>query len=48
MNKNGLYVLLGALVVIIIGFSYYTYQQESKPKGVELKIGEQGVSIQQN
>lgn len=48
MNKNGLYVLLGALVVIIIGFSYYTYQQESKPKGVELKIGEQGVSIEQN
>ncbi|UCA45343.1 hypothetical protein [Pseudochrobactrum sp. XF203] len=48
MNKNGLYILLGALIVIIIGFSIYTYQQESKPKGVELKIDEQGVSIEQN
>ncbi|MBX8784694.1 hypothetical protein HBA94_13085 [Ochrobactrum sp. GRS2] len=48
MNKNGLYILLGALIVIIIGFSIYTYQQESKAKGVELKIGEQGVSIEQN
>ncbi|HWD12476.1 MULTISPECIES: hypothetical protein [Brucellaceae] len=48
MNKNGLYILLGALIVVIIGFSIYTYQQESKPKGVELKIGEQGVSIEQN
>ena len=48
MNKNGLYILLGALIVVIIGFSIYTYQQESKPNGVELKIGEQGVSIEQN
>lgn len=48
MNKNGLYILLGAMIVVIIGFTYYTYQQESKPKGVELKIGEQGVSIEQN
>ncbi|WOC16447.1 hypothetical protein [Pseudochrobactrum sp. MP213Fo] len=48
MNRNGLYILLGALIVVIIGFAAYTYQQESKPKGVELKIGEQGVSIEQN
>lgn len=48
MNKNSLYMLLGALIVIIAGFSIYTYNQEAKPKGVELKIGEQGVSIEQN
>lgn len=48
MSKNGLYILLGALIVVIIGFTVYTYQQEKQPKGVELKIGEQGVSIQQN
>lgn len=48
MTKNGLYILLGALLVIIIGFGIYTYQQETKPKGVELKIDEQGVSIEQN
>ncbi|MDR2310391.1 MAG: hypothetical protein LBE54_05300 [Brucellaceae bacterium] len=48
MNKNSLYILLGALLVIIVGFSIYTYREESKPKGVELKIGEQGVSIEQN
>lgn len=48
MNKNSLYILLGALIVIIAGFSIYTYNQKTKPKGVELKIGEQGVSIEQN
>jgi hypothetical protein len=48
MNKNSLYILLGALLVTIVGFSIYTYREESKPKGVELKIDEQGVSIEQN
>lgn len=48
MNKNGLYILLGALIVAVLYFSYYTYLQETKPKGVEQKIGEQGISIEQN
>lgn len=48
MNKNMLYLLLGALVVVIIGFSFYTYKQETKPAGVELKLNENGVSIEQN
>lgn len=48
MNKNGLYILVGALIVAVGCFSIYAYQQETKPKGVELKIGEQGVSIEQN
>lgn len=48
MNRNTLYLLLGALIVIIIGFSVYTYQQETKPSGVELKINENGVSVEQN
>ncbi len=48
MNRNTLYLLLGALIVIIICFSVYTYQQETKPSGVELKINENGVSVEQN
>lgn len=46
MNRNSLYVLLGALIVLVIGFSIYTYKQETKPKGVELKLNEQGLSIE--
>ena len=48
MNRNTLYLLLGALIVIVVGFSIYTYQQETKPSGVELKINENGVSVEGN
>ncbi len=47
MNRNGLYLLVGALLVAVIGLGIYAYREETKPAGVELKIGEGGVSIQQ-
>lgn len=48
MNKNTLYLLIGALAVVVVAFGIYAYQQETKPKGVELKIDDNGISIQQN
>ncbi|MFD1197528.1 hypothetical protein ACFQ3K_04205 [Brucella gallinifaecis] len=48
MNRNSLYLIIGALIVIVAGFAIYTYQEETKPSGIELKIGEEGVSIQEN
>ena len=47
-NRNGLYMIVGALIVIVIGFGIYTYREETKPAGVEIKIGEGGVSVQEN
>ncbi|WP_208433826.1 hypothetical protein [Bartonella taylorii] len=38
MNRNLLVLIIGALIVLLIGFSYYTYQQESKTSRIELKI----------
>ncbi|SDP60776.1 hypothetical protein SAMN05428967_2722 [Phyllobacterium sp. YR620] len=46
-NRNGLYLIVGALLVAVIGLGIYIYREETKP-AVELKIGESGVSIQQN
>jgi hypothetical protein len=48
LNRNGLYVLVGALLVIAIGMGIYIYREETKPAGVELKIGEGGVSVEEN
>ncbi|MET3793562.1 hypothetical protein [Aquamicrobium terrae] len=48
MNKNTLYLLIGALVVVVIGLGVYVYREESKPSGIELKIDEGGVSVEQN
>jgi len=48
VNRNGLYLIIGALLVVAAGLAVYVYQEETKPAGVELKIGEGGVSIEEN
>lgn len=48
MRQNSLYLLIGALVVVVVGLGIYIYREESKPAGIELKIDESGVSIQEN
>ncbi|MBB2751738.1 UNVERIFIED_ORG: uncharacterized protein YpmB [Rhizobium aethiopicum] len=49
MNRsNGLYVIIGVLVVAVIGLGAYIYREENKPQGIEMSIGKNGVSIEQN
>jgi hypothetical protein len=48
MSRNTLYLLVGVLAVVVIALGIYIYREESKPKGVELKIDDKGISIQQN
>lgn len=47
MNRNGLYLVIALLAVAVIGLGLYIYQEETKP-GVEIKIGRDGVSVQEN
>ncbi|MDX0499075.1 hypothetical protein GOC68_22815 [Sinorhizobium medicae] len=47
MNRNGLYLVIAALAVVVVGMGIYLYREESKP-GVEIKIGEDGISVQEN
>jgi hypothetical protein len=48
MNRNMPYLVIGALVVIVVVLGAYLYRQETKPEGVELKIDDNGISIQKN
>lgn len=48
VNRNALYMIIGALIVVVAGFSYYAYQEEKQPDGVEIKVNEQGLSIEGN
>jgi hypothetical protein len=48
MKQNTLYLIIGALVVVVIALGIYVYHEQTKPKGVELKIDDKGISIQQN
>ncbi|WP_200950865.1 hypothetical protein [Rhizobium sp. Root1220] len=47
-RNNGLYFIIGVLVVIAAGLGAYVFHQESKPDGVEMSIGKDGISIQEN
>lgn len=48
MKQNHLYLVIGALVVAVIVLGAYVLREESKPSGVELRIDESGVSVEQN
>ncbi|MGF0537076.1 hypothetical protein ACQQ2Q_03710 [Agrobacterium sp. ES01] len=46
-RSNGLYLIIGALAVVVIGLATYVYQEETEPKGVELSIGKNGLSVEE-
>lgn len=48
MRQNTLYLIVGALAVAVIALGIYVFREESKPSGVELRIDDSGVSIEQN
>lgn len=47
-SNNSLYLLIGVLIAAIVGLGYYIYKEQSEPSGIELKINDSGVSIEQN
>ena len=48
MKQNQLYLIVGALVVAVIVLGVYVFREEQKPSGIELRVGEEGISIEQN
>jgi hypothetical protein len=48
MNRNTLYLVIGALIVLVIGLGIYVIREESEPAGIEMRIGEDGISIEEN
>ena len=48
MSRNGLYAIIAILLIVVVGFGIYSYQQQQARPGVEVRIDEQGVSIDGN
>ena len=48
MKQNQLYLLVGVLIAVVIGLGVYIWQEQSKPSGVEIRLDESGISIQEN
>ena len=46
-GKNGLYMIIGALVVAVVVLGGYVYHEQTEPKGVELSIGQDGIAVQE-
>ena len=46
MNRNILYLVIGALVVATAVFGYQLYQERQKSNGIEINVGKGGISIE--
>ena len=46
MNCNTLYLVIGALVVVIAIVGYQLYQERQKTTGIEINVGKSGISIE--
>jgi RsiW-degrading membrane proteinase PrsW (M82 family) len=45
-NSNILYLVVGALVVVVAVLGYQLYEDRKKPEGVNINLGPGGLSIQ--
>jgi predicted negative regulator of RcsB-dependent stress response len=46
MNRSILYLVIGALAAVAVVLGYQFYQERQKTAGVEINIGERGISIE--
>lgn len=46
MSRNLLYLVVGALAVVAMVLGYQVYRERQKTTGVEINIGEHGISIE--
>lgn len=48
MNQNRLYLIVGALIVVVVGMGIYIWREQTKPEGVEIRLDQNGLSVQEN
>jgi predicted negative regulator of RcsB-dependent stress response len=46
MNRNVLYIVIGALVIAAAVFGYQNYQERQKTTHIDISIGDRGISIE--
>jgi predicted negative regulator of RcsB-dependent stress response len=46
MSRNVLYLVIAALAVASAVFGYQLYQERQKTTGIEISVGERGISIE--
>jgi hypothetical protein len=48
VKQNQLYLVIGALVVIVVVLGGYIYHERTKPEGVQIQFDQNGLKIQKN
>jgi len=48
MSRNALYIVIAILVVGVAVVGFQLYQEQQEPSGLEINIGESGVSVETN
>jgi len=46
MPRNRLYILLGVFVVATLVVGYLLYQERQKTTGIDINVGEGGISVE--
>jgi predicted negative regulator of RcsB-dependent stress response len=46
MNRNILYLIIGALAVVTAVIGYQLYQDRQKTTGIDISVGKTGISIE--
>jgi hypothetical protein len=46
MNRNLLYLVIAVLAVASAAFGFQLYQERQKLTGIEINVGERGISIE--
>lgn len=46
IGRNTLYLIIGALVIAGAVLGYQLYQEKQKKTGIDISIGERGISIE--
>lgn len=45
VNRNALYLIVGALVVVVAFLGYQNYQDRKQPDGLQINVGKKGLEI---
>jgi hypothetical protein len=48
MSRNTLYLVIGLLAVGVIVVGYLYYEESRQRTGIEIEIGEHGITIEEN
>lgn len=46
VNRNVLYLIIGALIVAVGVLGYNLYQSQKEPEGLQINVGPKGLKIQ--